>query len=458
MHYDLVVVGSGSGLDVANWAAEAGWTTAIVEEGRLGGTCLNRGCIPSKLLIHSADVAETIRRAHLFGIIPKGYEVDFAAIVRRVTGSVDGDSDGIERALATLDNPRLYKGRGRFVGPRRLEVAGEVLTADRFLLAHGARPRIPDIDGLNEVPYLTSTEALRLDRQPRSLAILGGGFIACELGHFFSALGTEVTILQRRPHLLPEEDGEVSRAFTDVMRRRGWRLLTGHDTTRVRHGGDGFVLDARSRGDGTTTEVRADALLVATGVVPNSDRLDVAKAGVQTDPEGYVLVDEHLKTSAEGVWALGDAVGRYLLKHNANHEASYAFYNMQNPGDNIPVDYHAMPHAVFASPQVAAVGATEEELRARDVPYLVGRWRFRETAMGHALEDEDGFVKLLVAPGSGKILGCHILGPEASTLLHEVVVAMKVGDGSIENVTRAVHIHPALSEVVQRAAASVGEG
>jgi len=450
--FDLIVVGTGSGLDVANWAAQEGWRVAIVEKGRIGGTCLNRGCIPSKLLLHSADVVATLRTAHKFGIHVQGFTIDFPAIVRRVTSSVDGDSDDIEEGLRSLDNPKLFQGEARFVGPKRLQVGDQELTAERFLLATGARPRIPDVPGLRDVPHLTSTEALRLERQPRSMVILGGGYIAAELAHFFGSLGTEVSIVQRHDRLLPNEDVEVSHAFTGLQEER-FRVLLQADATRVRRDGSDIVVEARTpRG---IEEARGEVLLVAAGLTPNSDTLDLPKTGVATDARGFIAVDPFLRTNVPGIYALGDAIGRFALKHAANHEASYAFENLRNPDDPVAVDYHAMPHAVFAWPQVAGVGQTEQALRAAGTPYLVGTYRYRDTAMGHALEEDHGFVKFLVDPEKGRILGCHILGPEAATLLHEVVVAMRAGEGRIENVTRAVHIHPALSEVVDRAATNL---
>ena len=449
--FDLVVVGSGSGLDVANWAVAAGWRVALVEKGPLGGTCLNRGCIPSKLLLHSADVAMTLRRAPLFGIHPTGFTVDFPAMVRRVSESVDGDARRIEHALRHRENPKLLQGEARFVGPRTLQVGDDVVEGDRVLLATGARPRVPDVPGLRDVPFLTSTEALRLDALPSSMVILGGGFVACELAHFFGSLGTRVAIVQRRATLAPAEDEEVALALTDAYRRR-FDVRTDAEPTRVWKDGDGVAVETRRR-DGEVEVLRAQTLLVATGVTPNSDTLDLARTGVRVDARGFIVVDDFLETDEPGVFALGDAIGRFLLKHNANHESTYAFHNMRHgPGERVPVDYHAMPHAIFGWPQVAGVGATEQALRAAGVPYRVARWRVRDTAMGHALEDEDGFVKFLVEPETRRILGCHVLGPEASILIHEVVVAMTSGEGTLESIARAVHVHPALSEVVHRAA------
>ena len=451
--FDVIVIGSGSGLDVANGLASRGLRVAIAEKGPLGGTCLNRGCIPSKMLLHSADVMETIRTADRFGIHVKGFDVDFAAIVRRVTETVDKDSAGIERAFQSIDNPKLFKGHARFVGMKTLEVGGETLQADRILIASGGRPLIPDIPGLRGSGYITSDEALRLTAQPRELTILGGGYIAAELAHFFGSLGTRVHIVHRHPVLVPREDEEVSRRFTGIFREKH-DVLTGYEAVRVSKDEGIFQVTVRGvRGDERV--LSSDTLLVAVGRTPNSDLLDVAKTGVKTDTKGFVVTDEYLRTNVPGIYALGDAVGHFLFKHSANLEAQYDYYNLLDPENSIPVDYAAMPHAIFTSPQIAGVGRTEQELKAAKTPYRVGRYNYIDTAMGEALEDRTGFVKLLVAPDTGKILGCHILGTDAATLIHEVLVAMKSGDGTVDNLTRTVHIHPALSEVVVRAAGNL---
>jgi mycothione reductase len=457
--FDLVVVGSGSGLDVANACVEEGWRVAIVEEGPLGGTCLNRGCIPSKLLLHSADVAETLRRAPEFGIVPQAMAVDFPRLVRRVTRSVDGDSQGIEAALKELDNPRLFQGRGRFVGPKRLRVAGkdgaQELEAEHWLMATGARPTIPPIPGLRDVPFLTSTEALRLERQPRSIVILGGGYIAAELAHHFGALGSKVSIVQRRNLLLRREDGEVAATYTRVAQER-YEVWLDSEATAVRKGGAGVQVDLRTPQGPRTLD--AEHLLLAVGVTPNSDTLGLDQAGIAVDKEGFLEVDKHLMTNVPGVYALGDALGRHMYKHAANWEAGIVIQNLLRPQEKAEAIYPPMPHAVFGSPQVAGVGATQEELEEIGRPYLVGKQRYRDTAMGHALEEEHGFAKLLVDPRTGAILGAHILGPSAADLLHIVLAAMgPKGLGTINDLQDIVYIHPAMAEVVQRASYNLQE-
>jgi len=447
--FDLIVIGSGSGLDVANVAAQHGMRVAIIEKNRMGGTCLNRGCIPSKLLIHSADVAELIKTAKQFGINVGGFSVDFEKIVSRTNRIVDSDSDGIREAFSETDNPKLFPHECRFVGSKTLSAGNETIKAHKILIASGTRPAIPEIKGLEGTGFMTSDEALRLKKQPRTLTIIGGGYIAAELAHFFGSLGTKISIIQRRGVMLPSEDEEVAKKFTGVFSKK-YDVYLGYNAESVTKSRT-FRVVARNS-SGKKIEVESDHLLVATGRTPNSDTLDLGKTGVKTDDRGFIAVNECLETNIRGIFALGDAVGRYPFKHAANHEAQYAYYNLVH-GKKIPVDYTAMPHAIFSSPQVAGAGYTEQELKKNKTAYGRAVYPYIKTAMGGAIEDTDGFVKFLVSK-KGRILGCHIMGSHASVLIHEVLVAMKLGAG-IESITTTVHIHPALSEVVSRSASSV---
>jgi dihydrolipoamide dehydrogenase len=457
---DFLVIGSGSGLDVANAAANRGQSVAVVEKGPLGGTCLNRGCIPSKMLLYHADVLETVERADSFHIDADVRDVEFTEIVREVNEEVSADADSIRQGLRSSSRHDLYEGEGRFIDDRTVELVsgddeGEQIRAETVLIAAGTRPAIPDIDGIDEVDYLTSTEALQLETPPDHLVIVGGGYIAAELGHFFGTFGSDVTIIGRRPNLLPEADEEVAEAFTDRYADR-FTVHTGHAATAVseddgtvtvdahpyEYGKDGGILEKES------VSVTGDTLLVAAGRTPNTDTLNLNVAGVDIDDRGFVETDEYLRTTAEGVWALGDIVGEYLLKHSANHEAQAVARNLF--GDELqPVDYTAMPFAVFASPEVAGVGTREEELREAGREYATRTYQYDQTARGSAMK-ADGFVKVIIDL-DGEILGCHIIGPEASDLIQEVVVAMKAGSGTVQDIRQSVHIHPALSEVVQRA-------
>lgn len=440
--FDVLVAGSGSGLDAAAFAHRRGLTVAIVEEGPLGGTCLNRGCIPSKMLIHSADVMETIKNSGKFGIKSRVEAIDFASIVKRVSDIVDEDSAGIEAAWQSLPRAQLYKARGKFVDKKVMEVAGERITADKVFIVGGTRPSIPPIPGLDEVPYLTSTEALRLSRLPEHLVIVGGGYIAVELGHFFGALGSKVTVIEREQLLVNDEDAEIAEHFTQEFSKK-YTVKVKTEVEQFQKQGSKVAVTLK----GSKKPLTASHVLIATGRQPNTDILGIAATGVDTDDKGYIKVNAKLETNVPGIWAWGDIAGILPLKHTANHQTGYAIRNAFL-GKKETVDYHAIPHAVFSSPQVAGVGKTEEELKKEGIHYHVGKYEYKDTAMGEALR-ENGLVKVLVGEDD-TILGCYIVGPSASTLIHEVVVAMKT-TGKVSAITDSVYAHPALSEVVQRA-------
>ena len=445
--FDLIVIGSGSGLEVSADASDAGWSVAVIEEGPFGGTCLNRGCIPSKMLIHCADVMQTVQNAASFGIHAKVERIDWPFIVHRAFEEVDAEAAMIERGNRQSPNIEVFKHRGRFTGPKTIEVNGEQLTADSILVAAGTRPWVPDIPGLDQTPYITSDQALRLPEQPQRLTVVGGGYIAAELAHFFGALGTEVTIIHRRGLMLREEDEDVSRRFTEVYQRRFNMVLEAQVAGVSTKDGE-ITVEVTTSGGGQT--IASDTLLMATGRVPNTDILEVAKTGVELDQRGNVKTDEYLQTNVPGIWALGDIVGRYLLKHSANLEADYVTNNILNPANQVAVDYHAMPHAVFASPQVASVGLTQQEAEGRGASYVAAAYDYSDTAYGASIEDKDGFVKVLADPESGEILGCHIIGSDAATLIQEATNAMRTRSG-VDAITQSIYVHPALPEVVQRA-------
>lgn len=445
--FDVIVIGSGSGLEVSSVATARGLAVAIVEPGPFGGTCLNRGCIPSKMLIHSADVIETVRRAGLFGIKAEVTAVDWKAIVERVTSMVDSDALAVEEGNREAPNTAVFKGSGRFVGQKVLEVGGEEITAETILIAAGARPTLPDIDGLKDAPFITSDQALRLSEQPRKMVVIGGGYIAAEMAHFFGALGTEVTIAEIAPRMLLQEDDDVGSRFTDIYRQK-FTLLLSATVKSVRREGNQVALDVEHEKSRQT--LSADTLLVATGRRPNTDLLDVAKTGVTVDDRGFVKADEYLETDVPGIWALGDIVGRNQLKHNANLEAAHVAHNIFNPEGKVAVDYNAIPHAVFASPQVASVGLTEQRAKQQGIPYAAASYAYIDTGYGAAIQDEDGFVKVLANRETKEILGCHILGTDASILIQEVANAMRMRL-TVEAITQSIYVHPALPEVVQRA-------
>ncbi len=452
--FDLIVIGAGSGLDVAAGAADAGLKIAIIEDGPLGGTCLNRGCIPSKIIIKSAEVADIIHRALEFGLKASLAKIDLKKVTTRASSLVDADAKSIEQGVTATKNQTLFKGKGKFVAPYILEVNGEQITAPKIVIATGARPTIPQILGLDKVSFLTSTEALRLTKLPESMIIIGGGYIGAELGYFYAALGTKVTILQRNKLLIPREDVEVAKVFSELWKEKGNAYFNTEIINVVQNKN---ICKVTFRSNNQTKTIAAEKLLIATGVTPNSDTLDLEKAGIQITDHAFIKVNKFMETSAKNIWALGDIAGNYMFKHSANQEAEYILETILRKKKSLlppkAIDYFPMPHAIFTNPQIAGVGLTEQQAQEQKRNYVIGRYEYQMTGMGAALKEKNGFVKFIVDKKTKEILGCHILGPEASTLIHEVCVAMKADrKKALENIRNTIHVHPALSEVVQRAA------
>ncbi|SNZ03223.1 dihydrolipoamide dehydrogenase [Natronoarchaeum philippinense] len=444
--FDLVVIGGGSGTAVGDAAADRGQSVAIVEPGPLGGACVTRGCVPSKGLIHRADIVETIRSAGEFGVDASVDGVTFEAIVEEVHDTVHEKAEHMEQSVEASDRKTLFDAEARFVDERTVAVDGEKLRGEQVVIAAGGRPSTPPIDGLDAVDHLTSTGALFPDERPDRLVILGGGYIGAELGHFYEAMGVDVAIVGRSDALLDREDDAVSEAVTTAFEER-CDVYTGHEATAVEDDGEEITVTAERTADGETVEVTGDELLLATGRRPNTDRLAVEEAGIKTDDDGFVETDEYLRTTADGVWAVGDIAGPPLFKHVADYEARIVAENAVL-GREEAVDYTGVGHAVFTSPRVASVGETEAELRDTDTAYESARAEYGDVPMGMAAKEDRGFVKVLAAPDDGEILGCHIVGDEAPTLLHEVLVALRSGSGTVADVAETIHVHPALNEVV----------
>ncbi|WP_440772106.1 dihydrolipoyl dehydrogenase [Natronorubrum sp. DTA28] len=456
--YDIVVVGGGSGSQVATAAADQGLEAAVIERGPLGGACITRGCIPSKALIHRADIVEEIRRASEFGIAAELGDVDYGEITSSIHDTVYEKAENQESSFEESEDLTLYRGEGRFVDERTLEVEPNDRDADNVeirgetvVLAVGGRPMIPPIDGLEDADFLTSDDALFLDDQPDSLVIVGGGYIGAELGYFFGALGTEVTMIGRSETLVPREDDDVSEVVTNSLERY-CDVYAGYEAAEVSQDGERVVVTAAPSDDGSdgdAVDLEADSLLLATGRRPNTDTLNLEAAGVETDDQEHVVVDDRLETTCDDVWALGDIVGEQPFKHAADYETRIVTANVLDDAGR-EVDYHAMAHAIFTNPQVASVGQTEGELEEAGTEYESATVPFDAAPLGMILEAGDGFVKVLASP-DGEILGCHIVGPQASTLIQEVVVALESGSGTVDDVADPVHVHPALSEAVYAA-------
>ncbi|WP_419931630.1 mycothione reductase [Candidatus Poriferisodalis sp.] len=470
--FDLVIVGTGSANSIPGPEFDD-WSIAIVERGVFGGTCLNVGCIPSKMFVYAADVADTIATAAGYGISASFDGADWPSIRDRVFGRIDPIAGGGRgyRIGSECPNIAVFEGDARFVSDRRLAVrmhdgTTESVSGRHVVLGAGARPYIPPYRGLGTVPFHTSDTVMRLDSLPESMIVLGGGYIACELGYVFSALGTEVTVVNRGERLLRAEDDEVSAAFTTAAQRH-FDLRLGATVTSVRGAADfmyaadgspsahGNTYTVEFSRDGRAETVHADVLLVATGRVPNGDQLALDLGGVD-DRDGRVLTDEFFRTSAPGVWAFGDLSSEIQLKHLANAQVRALRHNLlvaegQADGPMRSVDERLVPHAVFSHPQVASVGLTERDARAAGLPISVANKPFGHTAYGWAMEDTASFAKLIAHAETRELLGAHIIGPQASTLIQQLIQGMSFGQTVDQMAHEQFYIHPALTEVIENA-------
>ncbi len=459
-HHDLVIIGTGSGNSILTPDFDD-WDVALVERDVFGGTCLNRGCIPSKMFVYAADIAETARHGPALGVATRFESADWPAIRDRVFDRIDPIASAGERyRVEDSPNVTVYRGSARFIGPRQLAITGmpggeaAMLSADHVVVAAGGRAQIPDIPGLDAIGYHTSDTIMRLEALPERLIVLGGGYIAAEMAHVFGGLGSDVVIINRSEALLRAEDDEISRSFTDQYRHRFEVVLSTQVLATRRHG-ERIELDISIDGDHTTIE--GDTVLVATGRTPNSDELDVAAAGIPVDHAGFVVVDEFQRARAEGVWALGDICNPAQLKHSANFEAKAVAHNLAHPEAMVSGRLDPIPHAVFASPQVASVGLTEREVRERGTPYRAAVRYYRDTAYGWAMADTTSFCKVIADRETDLLLGAHIIGPHAPTLLQQIVQGIRFGQTATELAHGQLWTHPAMPEVVEQALLALHE-
>ena len=451
--YDLVVIGTGSAMNLVDPMIQgnADIKIAVIDKDEPGGICLTRGCIPSKLLLYPAELVRSLEDGKDLGV-SADWEVDFPFIMARMRRLIGADIDSIRKGLSSSPNIEYYHAPAEFVAPYTMNVEGEEIRGKTFFLCTGSRPSRSSIQGLDQTDYLTSDTLLKLEKLPESILIVGGGYIAAEYGHFFATMGSKVTDRGKEPPVSSrggardiEGRQEGARAAYEDSHELG-----GDRRSRATSGRK--LITARERSTGKTTAFDVEALLIACGREPVSDILHPERAGIKTDERGWISVNEYLETSQPNVWALGDADGKYLFKHVANYESQIVYYNAVLK-QKVKVDYHAVPQAVFTYPEVAAVGMSERQAldRARPEDVLIGFYQYENTAKGEAMDAKDYFVKVIIEGSTMKILGAHIVGPHASILIQEVVNVMYSREQSAETVNRAMHIHPALSEVVERA-------
>ncbi|HYN28283.1 MAG TPA: mycothione reductase [Dermatophilaceae bacterium] len=455
--HDLVILGTGSGNSILTPEFDD-LDTAVVEHGRFGGTCLNTGCIPTKMLVLPADRVVEAQDAARLGVGSPRPVVHWPSVRDRVFGRVDGVADSGEAYRRSQSHVTVYAGTARFIGPRRLALStGEEVTGDRVVVGAGSRPNGLPVDGLRHADPArgvhTSETVMRLDALPPRMAVLGGGYVGCELAHVFAAYGVEVTQVQRSDRLLVHEDEHVSRRYTEVAAGRVDLRLSTTVRSATREGG---VWSLDLTGAAGATRVEAEVVLIAAGRTPNGDLLDAPAGGLALDPAGRIVVDAEQRTPVPGVWALGDVSSPYQLKHVANHEARVVAHNLavdlgRVPGPPRRTDHRFVPHAVFGHPQVAAFGPTRAELEAAGTAYVSATYSYGDVAYGWALEDTTGFLTVCADPVTRHVLAAYCVGPEASTLIQPLIQAAAFGQDAGEVARGQYWIHPALSEVVENA-------
>ncbi|PZS35721.1 MAG: mycothione reductase [Pseudonocardiales bacterium] len=445
-HYELAIIGSGSGNSLVGPDLDD-WRVAVIEESTFGGTCLNVGCIPTKMYVYPADLAAAVRDSARIGVDAEFTRARWSDIRDRVFGRIDPISaGGREYRAHGSPNTTLIEAHASFLDPHTLELStGERITADRIVIATGSRPVIPPVVAASDAPFHTSETIMRIDELPERIAILGGGYIAAEFAHVFSAFGTETTVIARSSPLLRHLDLDIAGFFTELVKDR-WDVRLDASVSSVERAGDGVRLDLT---DGSV--LAADLLLVATGRRPNSDMMNPPAAGVQVHPDGRIVVDCFQRTTAEHIWALGDVCSPHQLKHVSNHEARVVAHNLAHPDALMEADHRFVPAAVFTHPQLAIVGLTEGQAVATGKPFVTAVQGYGSTAYGWAMEDTTSICKLIADPATGQLLGAHLMGEQAATLIQPLIQAMSFGLSVRDMATGQYWIHPALTEVVENA-------
>lgn len=451
--YDIAIIGGGPGGYVgALRAAQLGARVAIIEKDRLGGTCLNRGCIPTKALVRSVECLEEVKRASEFGVDVAAHSFDFARMMERKDRVVDTLVSGIEELVkaARID---LYQGTGRLLSPRRVAVNGQEIAAKNIIIATGSvSARVP-VPGLDLPRVLTSDDILELTEMPQSLAVIGGGVIGMEFASIFNFLGTEVTVIEMLPNILPPVDDEIARRFRMIARRQGITINVGSPVRDVREGEKGLRVFFGPP-DREPQSIEAEKVLLAVGRSPYTEGLGLAELGIAMNRRA-VAVNDRLETNVEGVYAIGDVIGGIMLAHVASYEGEVAVENAL--GRNRAADYRVVPGCIFTSPEIATVGMMEQEVREAGINYKVSRFPFSALGRAQALGETEGTVKMICEAETSQVLGVHILGPHATDLIGEAAAVMHA-KGTAQDIVHTIHAHPTLPEAMLEAAMGQFEG
>jgi dihydrolipoamide dehydrogenase len=451
--FDLIVLGGGmAGLPVAMKCAYSGMDTAIVEDDLLGGTCLNRGCIPTKTMIRSAEVANLARRSDEFGIDIDGeITADLEAIVERKDEVVESIREGAYNNVENNENTTLIEEHGVFESAHELQVGDQTISAEQIVVNTGARPAKPPIDGLDEVNVLDSTSMLFLDEVPESLAVIGGGYVGCEYAQMYSRFGTDVTVFQRPERLLPREEPDVSGVIEKVFTDEGINVQTDAAVKALESEGDDVLVEA----EGVEKTVAVSDVLLAAGRRPNTDDLGLDAAGVETNEREFIETDDSFESTVDGVYAIGDVSGPPMFTHSARDDADLLYRHLAKD-EEISTDDRVVPWGVFTDPQVGHVGLTEQEARDAGYEVGIGQQDFADQGKPKALGETEGFVKLVTDANTDELLGAHIVGEQGAEIVHELVLAIELG-ATADDIANTMHIHPTLPESINSAAGGVHE-
>lgn len=454
--FDLIVIGSGpGGYTAAVRASQLGMKTALVERDRLGGICLNWGCIPTKALLKNAEMLNLFRKSEEFGISHDNLRFDFSKIIQRSRGVADKSEKGVA-FLMKKNNVTTFTGSAKLAGNGAVEIydssqkVKETVSAARILLATGARARaLPGIN-FDGTRVISSTEAMNLKEVPKSLLIIGAGAIGVEFAYFYNALGTKVTLVEMMPRILPIEDHEVSDLLARSFKKSGIQILSESKLSSLKAGSEGVEATIQNT-KGESSALKAELALMAVGVTGNVENLGLEQTGVKFE-KGHILVDANFQTNVAGVYAIGDVIGPPWLAHVASAEAISAVEGMANLKERMKVDYDNIPGCTYCQPQVASIGLTEQKARERGYELKIGKFPFSASGKGRAIGETEGFVKLIFDAKYGELLGAHILGSEATEMIAELGIAKNL-EATYEEILRTVHAHPTLSEAVMEAAA-----
>jgi len=452
IEYDAIAIGTGSAMNVveAILSKNSNAKIAVVDKDEPGGICLTKACIPTKILLYPAELIRNIEKAKEFGIDAEIKKIDFKNIMERMHSKINPTIKMIERGLSSSSNIDYYREVAEFVEPYTMKVGDKLIKSNLILLCSGSKPSIPHLKGLDGIEYHTSDTILNISRLPESLAIIGGGYVAAEYGHFFSCMGSKVTIIGRNPRFVPSEEPEISELLRREMGKH-MSIITNHEVKEVRQEGSFKEITIVDRKSGEKKTLKAEEILIATGRASNSDILKPEKGGIETDERGWIKVNEYLESTQKNVWAFGDAIGKHMFKHVANYESKIVYYNAVL-GRKVKVDYHAVPHAIFTYPEVAGVGMKEEEaIKTYGKERIaIGFHKYEDTGKGEAMGLKNYFFKVIIDRETNRILGAHTIGPYASILIQEVVNLMYTKEQS-SVIYEGMHIHPSLSEAVERA-------